>query len=134
MGLLYIFLIVSCLSFVVKSDDTPFNEEELKAIQAKLDKYNLLEAFLRLILDLDTKIEAREELAEREEKCLPIGAQCSFASGPNCCSIRTRCVIWDRQGSDGRGNAKWTSHCREYNGGVWVDNIINFFKKPWINI
>uniref|UniRef100_A0A4Q8KAM7 U22-Nephitoxin-Nsp1b_4 n=1 Tax=Nephila sp. SGP-2016 TaxID=1905176 RepID=A0A4Q8KAM7_9ARAC len=129
MGLLCIFLIVSCLSLVVSSDNAPISEAELKAIQEKLDRYNLLEAFLRIILDLDTKTEGREELAEkREEKCLPIGAPCSFASGPNCCSIRTRCVIWDRQGSDGRGNAKWTSHCREYNGGVWVDNIINFFK------
>ncbi|GFQ78120.1 u22-Nephitoxin-Nsp1b_2 [Trichonephila clavata] len=128
MGLLCIFLIVSCLSLVVSSDNASISEAELKAIQEKLDRYNLLEAFLRLILDSDAKIEGREELAEREEKCLPIGAQCSFASGPNCCSIRTRCVIWDRQGSDGKGNAKWTSHCREYNGGVWVDNIINFFK------
>ncbi|GFY76620.1 u22-Nephitoxin-Nsp1b_2 [Trichonephila inaurata madagascariensis] len=129
MGLLCIFLIVSCLSLVVSSHNALISEAELKAIQEKLDKYNLLEEFLRLILDSDAKIEGREELAEREEKCLPIGAQCSFASGPKCCTIRTRCVIWDRQRPDGKGNGKWTSHCREYNGGVWVDNVIKFFKK-----
>nr|AII97986.1 BLTX629 [Nephila pilipes] len=128
MGLLCIFLIVSCLASVISSDNLPFNQEELNAIREKLDKLHLLETFLRLILDLETGKEAKKDVAEREEQCLPVGAPCAFLSGPNCCSVRTRCVVWDYQGSDGKGNAKWTSHCREYNGGVLLDNIYQFFK------
>nr|AII97953.1 BLTX594 [Nephila pilipes] len=128
MGLLCIFLIVSCLASVTSSDNLPFNQEELNAVREKLDKLHLLETFLRLILDLETGKEAKKDVAEREEQCLPVGAPRAFFSGPNCCSVRTRCVVWDYQGSDGKGNAKWTSHCREYNGGVLLDNIYQFFK------
>nr|AII97473.1 BLTX65 [Nephila pilipes] len=129
MGLLCVFLIVSCLASVISSENLPFSQEELKAIQERLDRLQLSETFLSLILDSGTGIEARKDVAEREEKCLPIGAECAFFSGPKCCSIRTRCVVWDRtEGTDGRGNAKWVSHCREYNGGVWLDNIYQFFK------
>nr|AII97943.1 BLTX583 [Nephila pilipes] len=111
MGLLCVFLIVSCLASVISSENLPFSQEELKAIQERLDRLQLLETFLSLILDSGTGIEARKDVAEREEKCLP------------------RCVVWDRtEGTDGRGNAKWVSHCREYNGGVWLDNIYQFFK------
>nr|AII97481.1 BLTX73 [Nephila pilipes] len=128
MGLLCVFLIVSFLASVISSENLPFSQEELKAIQERLDRLQLLETFLSLILDSGTGIEAKKDVAEREEQCLPVGAPCAFFSGPNCCSVRTRCVVWDYQGSDGKGNAKWTSHCREYNGGVLLDNIYQFFK------
>nr|AII97546.1 BLTX144 [Nephila pilipes] len=60
MGLLCIFLIVSCLASVISSDNLPFNQEELNAVRGKLDKLHLLETFLRLILDLETGKEAKK--------------------------------------------------------------------------
>nr|AII97990.1 BLTX633 [Nephila pilipes] len=38
MGLLCVFLIVSCLASVISSENLPFSQEELKAIQERLDR------------------------------------------------------------------------------------------------
>nr|AII97963.1 BLTX604 [Nephila pilipes] len=129
MGLLCVFLIVSCLASVISSENLPFSQEELKAIQERLDRLQLLETFLSLILDSGTGIEARKDVAEREEKCLPIGAECAFFSGPKCCSIRTRCVVWDRtEGTDGRGMLNGFLIAENTMVEVWLDNIYQFFK------
>ncbi|GBM95376.1 hypothetical protein AVEN_250027-1 [Araneus ventricosus] len=95
----------------------------LVAIQERLDQLQITETIFKVLIEGKESSEARNEA-----KCLPLGAECSFTSGPRCCSVRTRCVIWDRQGSDNHGNAKWTSHCREYNFGKGMDAIDKFFK------
>ncbi|XP_055939749.1 uncharacterized protein LOC129969277 [Argiope bruennichi] len=114
--------IASCLTLVI-SDYISVSPEERKAIQERLDELQIIEAIFRAILKGEDSSEARNEA-----NCLPLGAECSFTSGPRCCSVRSRCVIWDRQGSDDHGNAKWTSHCREYNFGKGMDAIDKFFK------
>ncbi|GFU03748.1 u22-Nephitoxin-Nsp1c_1 [Nephila pilipes] len=126
---LYFLLILSCLNFVVKSENAPLSPEERKAIQEQLDKLHILEYLIKAIFESDEAKAREEDEIEKAEKCLPIGAECTFGKQPKCCSIRTRCVIWDRQGHDNKGNAKWTSHCREYNAGKWMDDVNEFFKK-----
>ncbi|GIY74479.1 uncharacterized protein CDAR_11071 [Caerostris darwini] len=122
MVLFCVFLIVSGLVFVT-SENASLSPEQTKIIQEKLDKLQLIKDLLNAIL----KPEATPR-DEKKEDCLPIGAECSFASGPNCCSIRTRCNVWDRLENGGTPRARWRSACREYNGGVWMDEVYQFFK------
>ncbi|XP_055937953.1 uncharacterized protein LOC129968155 [Argiope bruennichi] len=125
MGLISILLITICFASVFGTGDSPLSPEERKAIQENLDKLQLIKDFMKAIFESD-KIEKRAE--DKKEECLPIGAECNFWTGPNCCSIRTRCNVFDRLENGGTPRARWRSACREYNGGVWLDEIYNFFK------
>ncbi|GBN01056.1 hypothetical protein AVEN_271479-1 [Araneus ventricosus] len=124
MGPISALLIVICLASAFGADEPSLSSEEREIIQQRLDKLKLIKDFMAAIFESD-KIEKRAD--EKKEECLPIGAECNFWTGPNCCSIRTRCNVWDRLENGGTPRARWRSACREYNGGVWLDNIGQFF-------
>uniref|UniRef100_A0A4Q8KBJ3 U40-Deinotoxin-Dsu1a_1 n=1 Tax=Deinopis subrufa TaxID=1905329 RepID=A0A4Q8KBJ3_DEISU len=118
----YVFIAASVLALSMGNDEYPLDPALRASIEEKLTKYDALEKTFKSIY-------APEQLRD-DENCLPVGAKCSYNSGPSCCGIRTRCNIWDTQLSANRprGPARWISKCREYNLGVILDNIGNFFK------
>ncbi|GFU03758.1 hypothetical protein NPIL_78941 [Nephila pilipes] len=127
MILFCLILVASSLSYVISSKNTILSSEDRKAIQDRLDKLQVLEDVFNIILKSDKDINASYEETRKEEECLPIGAECHAFSGPNCCSIRTRCFIFDYLEDSGTPKAHWVSHCKEYNAGRWMDAIAKFF-------
>ncbi|XP_035228568.1 uncharacterized protein LOC118200719 [Stegodyphus dumicola] len=96
--------------------------KDMEAIQEKLAKMEFLEQILGAIFGF-------KKPDARDDTCLPIGAECHFWSGPNCCGLRTRCIVWDTQltAAYKGGPARWLSKCREYRLGVWLDDIGSWF-------
>ena len=115
-------LLAVCAAIVAHGELPQLDIEEMAAVQERLANYDMLEEIVRSYL--------RPEEKRAEEKCIPEGGECTFGSGPNCCGISTRCIIWDTQLPAKRrgGSATWVSKCRKYKGGVAAEAIINFFK------
>uniref|UniRef100_A0A4Q8KD22 U44-Deinotoxin-Dsu1g_1 n=1 Tax=Deinopis subrufa TaxID=1905329 RepID=A0A4Q8KD22_DEISU len=119
---LCVLIAASTLALSTGHDEYPLDPALRASIDETLTKYDILEKTFKSIY-------APEQLRE-EENCLPVGSECNYNSGPSCCGIRTRCNIWDTQRPANRpgGPAIWISKCREYNLGIILDSIGNFFK------
>ncbi|KAG8175886.1 hypothetical protein JTE90_024059 [Oedothorax gibbosus] len=116
-ALLFVLLAACCFAPALSYlEDPPTDVEEMKAIQERLA---LLEGIEKMMLSEET----------REDECLAEGRGCSFGSGPKCCGLRMRCIIWDHYTPQRGGPAKWHSVCREYKAGVALDDIGKFFGK-----
>ena len=115
-------LLAVCAAIVAHGELPQLDVEEMAAVQERLANYETLEEMLRSFL--------RPEEKREEEKCIPEGGICKFASGPNCCGMSTRCIVWDTQVASSKrgGPATWLSRCRKYKGGVAMEETINFFK------
>uniref|UniRef100_A0A2D0PCK2 U44-Eretoxin-Ek1a_1 n=1 Tax=Eresus cinnaberinus TaxID=175337 RepID=A0A2D0PCK2_ERECI len=123
MHLYWVLLLISAFAVAACQDNASgLDPRDMEAIQSKLEKYDILEAFLRRLFGIDTE-------KSRDDQCIPVGGECHFWSGPNCCGLRTRCVVWDTQlpATKYKSSATWISKCREYRLGVWLDDIGNWF-------
>ncbi|KFM65815.1 hypothetical protein X975_15732, partial [Stegodyphus mimosarum] len=89
----WILLVASAFVIATCEDDNSaplLDPKDMDAIQDRLAKMDILEQFLRALFGL-------KKPDARDDTCLPIGAECHFWSGPNCCGLRTRCIVWDTQ-------------------------------------
>uniref|UniRef100_A0A4Q8KDI5 U40-Deinotoxin-Dsu1b_1 n=1 Tax=Deinopis subrufa TaxID=1905329 RepID=A0A4Q8KDI5_DEISU len=102
----YVFIAASVLALSMGNDEYPLDPALRASIEEKLTKYDALEKTFKSIY-------APEQLRD-DENCLPVGAKCSYNS--------------QLSANRPRGPARWISKCREYNLGVILDNIGNFFK------
>nr|AKT09042.1 putative neurotoxin LTDF S-05 [Dolomedes fimbriatus] len=118
----HLVVIAACSAVIAYGALPGLDVEEMAAIQERLVHYEMMEEMLRSILYPEEKRE--------EEKCLPEGSECKATSGPNCCGISTRCIVWDTQlpAKHGGGSATWISKCRKYKLGVALEAIGDAFK------
>ncbi|XP_035221229.1 uncharacterized protein LOC118194148 [Stegodyphus dumicola] len=120
--LILVLLVASAFAIATCDDDDNstllLDPRDIAAIEDKLTRMDFLEKIVGVVFGF------KKENA-RDEKCIPIGGECKFWTGPNCCGIKTRCVVFD---SPPRcKNCQHTSRCREYNLGVWLDTIGGWF-------
>uniref|UniRef100_A0A2D0PDC6 U57-Eretoxin-Ek1a_1 n=1 Tax=Eresus cinnaberinus TaxID=175337 RepID=A0A2D0PDC6_ERECI len=125
MHVFWVLLVAYSFTIATCDDDSAgalLDPKDMEAIQDRLAKMDFLELIFREIFGL-------KQNDARDDTCLPIGAECHFASGPNCCGLRTRCIVWDTQitAAYKGGPARWLSKCREYRLGVWLDDIGSWF-------
>uniref|UniRef100_A0A2D0PC55 U34-Eretoxin-Ek1e_1 n=1 Tax=Eresus cinnaberinus TaxID=175337 RepID=A0A2D0PC55_ERECI len=121
----WVLLLVSAFAIANCDDDSSgslLDPKDMQAIQERLEKMDFLEKIIMEIFGF-------KKSDARDDTCLPVGAECHFWSGPNCCGLRTRCVVWDTQlpATKTKSSATWISKCREYNLGVWLDEIGKWF-------
>uniref|UniRef100_A0A2D0PD67 U55-Eretoxin-Ek1a_1 n=1 Tax=Eresus cinnaberinus TaxID=175337 RepID=A0A2D0PD67_ERECI len=95
--LFWVFLVASALAVAYSEDDGQdteivMNVKDVEAIQKKLDKLDFLEKFLSSSIPLGAA-----QTEQRADKCIPIGGECAFWTGPNCCGLRTRCHVMGRK-------------------------------------
>ncbi|KFM70836.1 hypothetical protein X975_23416, partial [Stegodyphus mimosarum] len=87
MNTFWVFIVASAL-VLVSCDDAP-NDPELKAVQQKLRKLELIEKFIDAIPSNRKTTEQRS--SEQRSDCIPVGGQCSLIAGLNCCGFRNWC-------------------------------------------
>uniref|UniRef100_A0A2D0PC97 U34-Eretoxin-Ek1b_1 n=1 Tax=Eresus cinnaberinus TaxID=175337 RepID=A0A2D0PC97_ERECI len=89
----WVLLLVSAFAIANCDDDSSgslLDPKDMQAIQERLEKMDFLEKIVMEIFGF-------KKSDARDDTCLPVGAECHFWSGPNCCGLRTRCVVWDTQ-------------------------------------
>ncbi|KFM65812.1 hypothetical protein X975_15729, partial [Stegodyphus mimosarum] len=94
MQIFWVLLVASAFAIATCDEDENsaalLDPRDMDAIQDRLAKMDFLEEVVGQVFGF-------KKTAERDDTCLPIGAECHFWSGPNCCGLRTRCIVWDTQ-------------------------------------
>ncbi|KFM70837.1 hypothetical protein X975_23417, partial [Stegodyphus mimosarum] len=114
MNIFWVFVVASALA-LVSCDDVP-NDPELKAVQKKLEKLDLIEKMIAAILAISKKTEQRSD-------CIPFGGECSLIAGLNCCGFRNWCNYHDEYvPADKYNPARYINRCREGSLTAWAED------------
>ncbi|XP_035221604.1 uncharacterized protein LOC118194566 [Stegodyphus dumicola] len=133
MNAFWVFLVASAVAVAYSEDDEQDSEivmniKDVEAIQEELNRLDFLEKVLFSLIP-----SGAPKTEQRDDKCIPIGGECAFWSGPNCCGLRTRCHVMGKKVSPMSKHkpAVYRNICDEYRLGVWLDDAGKWFKNTF---